>query len=79
MEYRGSLGESLLHVLIICNSKLHTKLAKILLKVFPKLALDILEGEEYLGEPSGIRQDSDPVCITQACFKPSDPSSYIVS
>lgn len=50
MDYRGSLGEGLLHVLIICNTKLHTKLAKILLKCFPKLAQDVVEGEEYLGE-----------------------------
>jgi hypothetical protein len=25
MQYRGALGESLLHVLIICDTKLHTK------------------------------------------------------
>lgn len=25
MQYRGSLGESLLHVLIICDTKVHTK------------------------------------------------------
>ncbi|XP_037824937.1 uncharacterized protein LOC119613071 [Lucilia sericata] len=49
MQYRGALGESLLHVLIICDSKIHTKLARILLRVFPRLALDVMEGEEYLG------------------------------
>uniref|UniRef100_A0A1B0BB69 Ion transport domain-containing protein n=1 Tax=Glossina palpalis gambiensis TaxID=67801 RepID=A0A1B0BB69_9MUSC len=49
MQYRGALGESLLHVLIICDSKVHTKLARILLRVFPRLALDVMEGEEYLG------------------------------
>lgn len=49
MQYRGSLGETLLHVLIINDSKIHTKLARTLLKCFPKLALDIVEGEEYLG------------------------------
>lgn len=50
MQYRGSLGESLLHVLIICDTKIHTKLARTLIKCFPKLALDVVEGEEYLGE-----------------------------
>ena len=25
MQYRGALGESLLHVLIICDTKIHTK------------------------------------------------------
>lgn len=49
MQYRGSLGESLLHVLIICDTKLHTKLARILLRIYPMLAVDVMEGEEYLG------------------------------
>ncbi|CAO1437079.1 unnamed protein product [Diamesa hyperborea] len=49
MQYRGSLGESLLHVLIICDTKIHTKLARLLIRVFPELALDVMEGEEYLG------------------------------
>lgn len=49
MQYRGSLGESLLHILIICDTLVHTKIARILLKVFPKVALDMIEGEEYLG------------------------------
>lgn len=52
MQYRGSLGETLLHVLIICDTRLHTRLARILLKCFPKLALDVVEGEEYLGASS---------------------------
>lgn len=49
MQYRGSLGESLLHVLIICDTKIHTKLARILLRVFPMQSVDVMEGEEYLG------------------------------
>lgn len=49
MQYRGSLGETLLHVLIICDTKIHTKLARTLIKCFPKLAVDVVEGEEYLG------------------------------
>lgn len=28
MQYRGALGESLLHVLIICDTKVHTKWAR---------------------------------------------------
>jgi len=50
MEYRGSLGESLLHVLLICDSRFHTKLAKILIKHFPKMALDVVEGDEFKGK-----------------------------
>lgn len=49
MQYRGSLGESLLHVLIICDSRVHTRIARTLLKCFPRLAIDVVEGEEYLG------------------------------
>lgn len=49
MQYRGSLGESILHVLIICDTKIHTKLARILLRIFPMLSVDVMEGEEYLG------------------------------
>lgn len=49
MQYRGSLGESLIHVLIICDTKMHTKLARILLRVFSEQAIDVMEGEEYLG------------------------------
>lgn len=48
-EFRGSLGESLLHVLIVCDTKRHTKLAKMLVKCFPELALDIVEGDEFRG------------------------------
>ena len=42
-------GESLLHVLIICDSAIHTRIARLLLKNFPRSALDMVEGEEYLG------------------------------
>ncbi|XP_065200513.1 transient receptor potential cation channel subfamily V member 6 isoform X2 [Planococcus citri] len=49
MQYRGSLGETLLHVLIICDTKIHTKLARLLLKCYPRLSIDCVEGEEYLG------------------------------
>ncbi|XP_077283026.1 transient receptor potential cation channel subfamily V iav isoform X2 [Arctopsyche grandis] len=52
MRHRGALGESLLHVLIICDTRLHTRLARTLLKCFPRLALDVVEGEEYLGASS---------------------------
>ncbi|XP_011863859.1 PREDICTED: uncharacterized protein LOC105559855 isoform X2 [Vollenhovia emeryi] len=49
MQYRGSLGETLLHVLIICDTRMHTRIARIMLKCFPRLAIDVVEGEEYLG------------------------------
>lgn len=49
MQYRGSLGESLLHVLIICDTVVHTRLSRLLLKHYPMLSQDVVEGEEYLG------------------------------
>lgn len=49
MQYRGAMGESLLHVLIICNTLVHTRIARLLLKCFPRLVIDKVEGEEYLG------------------------------
>lgn len=36
MQHRGSLGESLLHVLIICDTRAHTRIARTLIKCFPK-------------------------------------------
>lgn len=36
MQHRGSLGESLLHVLIICDTRMHTRIARTLLKCFPR-------------------------------------------
>ena len=42
-------GESLLHILIICDTLIHTRIARLLLKVFPRCAADMIEGEEYLG------------------------------
>ena len=49
-EYRGSLGESLLHVLIVCNSSVHSKIARMLILAFPNLALDVVEGNEFRGK-----------------------------
>ena len=43
------LGESLLHILIICDTLVHTRIARLLLKCFPKTAMDKIEGEQYLG------------------------------
>uniref|UniRef100_T1IMS0 Ion transport domain-containing protein n=1 Tax=Strigamia maritima TaxID=126957 RepID=T1IMS0_STRMM len=49
LEYRGALGETLLHVLLICDTKTHVRIAKLLLKHFPRLAIDITEGPEFYG------------------------------
>lgn len=49
LEERGMLGESLLHVLTICNTDVHTHIAMYLLDIYPALSHDIVEGEEYYG------------------------------
>ena len=49
MQHRGALGESLLHILVICNTLVHTRIARILLRYFPRCGIDRIEGEEYLG------------------------------
>ena len=64
MQYRGSLGESLLHILIICDTLVHTRIARILLKCFPRAAIDMIEGEEYLGATGlhlGIAYNNDEI------------------
>ena len=38
-----------MHILIICDSPIHTRIARLLLKIYPKCGVDMVEGEEYLG------------------------------
>ncbi|XP_052231546.1 transient receptor potential cation channel subfamily V member 5-like isoform X2 [Dreissena polymorpha] len=47
---RGGVGETPLHMLYLMDSAEHTETAKILLNMYPKLALDIYEADEYFGE-----------------------------
>ncbi|GIY47172.1 transient receptor potential cation channel subfamily V member 5 [Caerostris extrusa] len=42
-------GESLLHVLVLCNTDAHTHIAMFLVELYPALAHDIVEDEEYYG------------------------------
>ena len=46
---RGRDGETLLHLCFSNVSRLHTELAKRMLKIFPKMIYDIKIGEEYYG------------------------------
>lgn len=50
LGFRGVYGETLLHILIICDSELHTRIAKGLIRRFPALVHDVFESEEYYGE-----------------------------
>ena len=55
MQYRGSLGESLLHILIMGNSLIHTKIARTLIRHFPNTVIDVIEVELLLYINSVLR------------------------
>ncbi|XP_013388391.1 transient receptor potential cation channel subfamily V member 6 isoform X1 [Lingula anatina] len=50
LNLRGGVGEMPLHLAFLMDSVLATEVAHIMLQKYPKLALDIYEGEEYYGE-----------------------------
>ncbi|CAG5132741.1 unnamed protein product, partial [Candidula unifasciata] len=50
LEKRGEVGETPFHLLILMDTPVHFEVARILLNLYPNLALDIYEGEEYYGE-----------------------------
>ena len=52
LHRRGGVGETPLHLLYLMDSAEHTETAKILLNMYPKLALDIYEADEYFGRTS---------------------------
>lgn len=49
---RGGVGETVLHLCYLNNTPIHDEIAKIMLDLYPDLALDIYEAEEYYGERS---------------------------
>ncbi|XP_064632713.1 transient receptor potential cation channel subfamily V member 6-like isoform X2 [Lineus longissimus] len=49
---RGGVGETVCHLCFLMDSPAHLEIAKLLLSFYPKLTLDIYEGDEYYGESS---------------------------
>ncbi|CAM1305235.1 Iav (predicted) [Pycnogonum litorale] len=49
LSNRGMLGESLLEALLLCNTSVHSEIAKIAIRVLPELCVDFIEGAEYFG------------------------------
>ncbi|GFS23199.1 transposable element Tcb2 transposase, partial [Elysia marginata] len=47
LNKRGGVGESPFHLLYLMDSPVHFEVGKILLRMYPNLALDVYEGEEY--------------------------------
>ncbi|XP_077992158.1 transient receptor potential cation channel subfamily V member 6-like [Glandiceps talaboti] len=50
IDKRGTVGETILHICLLNNSRVHNELAKKLVEAYPKLVVDIYLGEEYYGE-----------------------------
>ncbi|PVD25324.1 hypothetical protein C0Q70_15824 [Pomacea canaliculata] len=50
LNKRGGVGETPFHLCYLMDSPVHFEVGKALLEVFPKLACDVYEGEEYFGE-----------------------------
>ena len=50
LTMRGGVGETPLHVCLLNDTEVHLEVAKIMLKLYPKLALDYYEAEEYYGK-----------------------------
>ena len=50
MNLRGGVGETALHLCVLHDTPMHSHIARILLKLYPKMALDIYEGDEYYGK-----------------------------
>jgi len=47
---RGFLGETVLHLCLLNNTQVHNYLAKVLIRTYPNLLLDIYLSDEYYGE-----------------------------
>jgi len=50
VEKRASLGETVLHLCFLNNTRVHTYLAKAIINIYPELLLDIYLTDDYYGE-----------------------------
>ncbi|ODM96433.1 Transient receptor potential cation channel subfamily V member 6 [Orchesella cincta] len=50
MDELGAVGESLLHLCLLCATSVHAELAKRLIKFYPNMINDIYMSDEYWGE-----------------------------
>ena len=49
MNKRGAVGETALHLCILQDNPVLNEISKVLIRLYPKQALDYYEGEEYYG------------------------------
>ena len=68
---RGVLGETLLHLCFHNNTPVHNEIAKILLQLYPKLAVDIVEKEERYGGlfSADLLLVKQKFCITKSFYQ----------
>lgn len=50
LNKRGGVGETPFQILYLVDSPAHHAVGEILLRLYPKLSLDVYEGEEYFGK-----------------------------
>ncbi|XP_041460454.1 transient receptor potential cation channel subfamily V member 5-like [Lytechinus variegatus] len=50
LNKRGAIGETILHMCFLNDTRMHREIASHLLSVYPKLALDVYEGSDFFGE-----------------------------
>ncbi|ESO84317.1 hypothetical protein LOTGIDRAFT_132455, partial [Lottia gigantea] len=50
LNKRGGVGETPFHLLFLMGTKEHTAVGKIFLELYPRMSLDVYEGNEYFGE-----------------------------
>lgn len=50
LNQRGGVGETPFQILYLVDSPAHHAVGEILLRLYPKLSLDVYEGEEYFGK-----------------------------
>eukprot|EP00057_Strongylocentrotus_purpuratus_P013563 XP_011668037.1 PREDICTED: transient receptor potential cation channel subfamily V member 6 [Strongylocentrotus purpuratus] len=50
LNKRGAIGETILHMCFLNDTRMHREIASHLLTVYPKLALDVYEGSDFFGE-----------------------------
>ena len=70
LEKRGGVGETPFHLLYLNYTPAHLEIAKCLLRLYPKMALDYYEGEEYYGKILCLQSIDNIKCHSFSIFWP---------
>lgn len=74
LNKRGGVGETPFHILYLLDSPTHHAVGEILLDLYPKMSLDVYEGEEYFG--MCIHSQSNLSIILHLCNMFQFPIKY---